>query len=518
MTDGTSITEVASLEHDTDTANSHSLVHATGDIYVLAYRGAGSDGQLVTFSISADGTSINELATLEHDTNNASSASLVQVDDDTFALAYQRNNGRVKTFSVSADGMSISEVEQVTHNSAAHASSFVRVDADTFALAYRVGGATITTFTILADGTISSVDDEFTHDTSSTGPNYNSLVQVNETTFALAFIGEDDDGFLRTFDIRPDKPEVEITVVGGNPTNALLVEHVFEFSEPVTGFDAGDLWPIRVSGSVTPSLLSLTGSGSSYSATVDVSSGQGEYRLDLIDDDSIVGSVTSEPFLGTGTGTIQGEVVEIIRSMPQVLEIAVSGANPTPDTNVAFDVVFDRVVTGVVPESFSLSPTLAGATVQTVEDLGATQRVTVGGYTENGDLGLVLADGTGITDLASNSLDLSNLPFSDEVATVLRGSLSGFVYEDTDLDGTKDPEETFFFAGVEITLTGTDDLGASVNVTTTTSAVDGSFLFDDLRPGTYSLSEGTVAADLDGDETVGSLVGARRSTTSSAAS
>ncbi|MEK8049520.1 SdrD B-like domain-containing protein [Ideonella sp. DXS22W] len=62
-------------------------------------------------------------------------------------------------------------------------------------------------------------------------------------------------------------------------------------------------------------------------------------------------------------------------------------------------------------------------------------------------------------------------------------------------------------AGVTITLTGTDDLGASVTLTTTTLA-DGSYKFDNLRPGTYTVNEGTVpAAYLDGKDTAGTIGG-----------
>ena len=43
-------------------------------------------------------------------------------------------------------------------------------------------------------------------------------------------------------------------------------------------------------------------------------------------------------------------------------------------------------------------------------------------------------------------------------------------------------------AGVTVTLTGTDDLGNPVTLTTTTDA-DGSYVFTDLRPGTYAVTE-----------------------------
>ena len=42
-----------------------------------------------TFTISADGSTITEVASLEHDTGQGAYNSLVQVDSDTYALAFR---------------------------------------------------------------------------------------------------------------------------------------------------------------------------------------------------------------------------------------------------------------------------------------------------------------------------------------------------------------------------------------------------------------------------------------------
>ena len=60
--------------------------------------------------------------------------------------------------------------------------------------------------------------------------------------------------------------------------------------------------------------------------------------------------------------------------------------------------------------------------------------------------------------------------------------------------------------GVTVTLTGTDDRGVSVSQSAVTG-LDGSYLFADLRPGTYALSETQPSGYLDGDETAGNLGG-----------
>ncbi len=84
-------------------------------------------------------------------------------------------------------------------------------------------------------------------------------------------------------------------------------------------------------------------------------------------------------------------------------------------------------------------------------------------------------------------------------------SLSGFAYVDSNDDGTKQAGEAGI-AGVVITLTGVDDQGNAVSLTTTTAA-DGSYAFNDLRPsgtGGYTLSETPPANDLQGKDTIGS--------------
>ncbi len=72
--------EIQSLEHDTALGVANSLVQVDADTYALAYAGDGADGFITTFTISADGTTITEVASLEHDTGLGRHNSLVQVD------------------------------------------------------------------------------------------------------------------------------------------------------------------------------------------------------------------------------------------------------------------------------------------------------------------------------------------------------------------------------------------------------------------------------------------------------
>ncbi|MDX2034801.1 MAG: SdrD B-like domain-containing protein [Blastocatellia bacterium] len=79
------------------------------------------------------------------------------------------------------------------------------------------------------------------------------------------------------------------------------------------------------------------------------------------------------------------------------------------------------------------------------------------------------------------------------------GSLSGTVFCDNNDDGVQQAGEPGL-AGVTITLSG------AANRTTTTGS-NGAYVFDNLQPGTYRITETQPAAETDGRETLGSLGG-----------
>ena len=83
------------------------------------------------------------------------------------------------------------------------------------------------------------------------------------------------------------------------------------------------------------------------------------------------------------------------------------------------------------------------------------------------------------------------------------GSIAGFVYQDANNNGAKDPGEAAI-AGVTVALTGTDTNGLAVSRTTTTGA-DGSYLFSGLvqsNASGYILTETQPTAFADGKDSV----------------
>ena len=76
--------------------------------------------------------------------------------------------------------------------------------------------------------------------------------------------------------------------------------------------------------------------------------------------------------------------------------------------------------------------------------------------------------------------------------------LSGFVFHDSDDDGQRDSGETGI-AGVLVTLTGTTDEGDDVTRRFVTQA-NGRYRFQNLDPGTYTITESQPAAIADGQD------------------
>ena len=125
----------------------NSLVQVDSDTYALAYTGLWDDGFITTFTISSDGNTITEVDTLEHDVSNSVYNSLVQVDSDTYALAYMGSDGgNISTFDIDSDGditavKTQSEGNNLNYNeppqpTESWGKSFVQMDSDTFALAH----------------------------------------------------------------------------------------------------------------------------------------------------------------------------------------------------------------------------------------------------------------------------------------------------------------------------------------------------------------------------------------------
>jgi photosystem II stability/assembly factor-like uncharacterized protein len=113
-----------------------------------------------------------------------------------------------------------------------------------------------------------------------------------------------------------DYPFVSSIVrANSNPTNAATVSFTVSFSKSVTGVDKAD-FELATNGIADASISSVSGSGATYSVTINTGSSSGTIRLDVVDDDSIQEAVNN-PLGGAGTGNgnyTSGETYKVIKS------------------------------------------------------------------------------------------------------------------------------------------------------------------------------------------------------------
>jgi protocatechuate 3,4-dioxygenase beta subunit len=170
-------------------------------------------------------------------------------------------------------------------------------------------------------------------------------------------------------------------------------------------------------------------------------------------------------------------------------EVSLSGdasAGPvTTDADGAYR--FDDLA----PGSYTVTATEAAGYIDGLETTG-----TAGGAvsTANG------ANTIGPIDLEAGEHATGYLFGDVQVASV-----SGVVFVDDDGDGAQGPGEPGI-ADVDLHLTGTDLFGAAVDLPATTT-VGGMFAFDDLVPGTYTLTETQPVDYFDGIDTAGTAGG-----------
>ena len=408
--DGETITEVASLRHDTDPGSHNSLVQVDSDTYALAYAGENSDGYISTFTIDSDGTitavkTQSEGNNFEHDEQAAKWNSLIQVDSDTYALAYDddvETEGSISTFTIDSDGVITGVKTDVAGTNVVHDTafglhnSFIHMDSDLYVLASQGTGGDgfISTFTIDSDGVITAVKthaagNNVEHTLDNT--RHNSLVKVDSETFALAYNqmgsgGTGNEGFISTFDFSIRSPS-QVGTVSTTSSGELswtaptagesdITDYTIQYSTDDsnwTTFDDG------VTTSTTATVTGLT-SGTTY-----------YFRV------AAVNSAWTGDF-SSSSNVVMGPTVTITSSSGD------SGSSISGSGSITYTVTFSESVTDFTIDDITVSGS-ANARVNNFAGSGTTYTFDVGG--SDGTVLVSIRSGVA-TDASGNSNVVSN--------------------------------------------------------------------------------------------------------------
>jgi hypothetical protein len=196
---------VDSFEFNTSQGVHPAIVNVTGDVYAIAYQGAGSDGFISTVDIDASGTITSPvLDAFEYETTNGRNPDIINIDSNTVAVTYRGDGGDgfVATFDIGGTGSISAIVDTLEFNTTnGDFSSIIKISGDTHAVAYKGPGRDgwLSTFDIDSAGTIGSVIDSF--EFNSTEGQFPHITFVASDVYAIAYRGVDSDGFVTTIDI-----------------------------------------------------------------------------------------------------------------------------------------------------------------------------------------------------------------------------------------------------------------------------------------------------------------------------
>ena len=418
--DGTTITQVESLEHDTSSNADNSLVHVDSDIFALAYNGAGQDGFISTFSIDSDGdiTAIktqSEGNNFEYDDRYGYHNSLVKVDSDTVLLAYMYSwegmpYGKLSSFTIDSDG----NITEVINSSTFEIRSIkyislLQVDSDTYAVAWTnyQGFGKLTTMTINPDGTYPSqsrplqIFDNYN--------SFNSLVKVDSDTIALASAGAGDDGLISTFGIGGDTTAPTVTITSstgssGDTVSDTTLSFTATFSEFTSNFVVGDITVTGTANGSSPAASNFAGSGTTY--TFDVVKGSSDGTVSVSVAAGKATDVTGNDNTVSNTYTF---TIDSTSPTVTITSSTGSSGSSTSSTTLSYTATFsestsnfvvgDITVTGTANDSSPAASNFAGS--------GTTYTFDVVKGSSDGTVSVSVAAGKA-TDAVGNDNTVSN--------------------------------------------------------------------------------------------------------------
>lgn len=184
---------------------------------------------------------------------------------------------------------------------------------------------------------------------------------------------------------------------GAASTNATSLNYIVVFSETVTGLDTSD-FTLSSTGTAAGSIASISGSGGTYTVTVNGVSGEGALKLDFNGVGTGVNDLNGNPISGGFTG---GQAYTVDTTPPSAT-IVVSSATLLAGQTSLVTITFNEAVTGLtvddltVPNGTLSPPSSSDGRVTWTTTLTPTASIT-------DPTNLITLDNSGVTDLAGNA-------------------------------------------------------------------------------------------------------------------
>ncbi len=262
-----------------------------------------------------------------------------------------------------------------------------------------------------------------------------SLVEPLESRIAPAGV------FPAVLSIDRGTPTTETTGAGS-------VVFKVTFDQAVTGVTVDDFAVFTSVDAKANPVVTLSGTGAVYDVTVSGLRGNGDVRLDLVDNDSIMAPggprellslggeaqaaiVNLVPLGGFGlnNGSFTGDAYHLLQVAPKVSSITKVTPSPTEATSVSWTVTFSEAVTGgdaadftkVVTNTLTAPNALTVTPISPVSGFATSYTVSTTGLTGVGDITLTLVDTdttTPIKDADGNLLQTAPLGFTSSSTTI----------------------------------------------------------------------------------------------------
>ncbi len=186
------------------------IIHVSGDIFAIAYRGPSEDGWVMTVDIDSLGNIGSQQDNHEFvNSADLNGVGIVHVTGDVYAVVYSDNNwfwdnGYITTFNIDSSGNIGANTDTLEFDSRCTDFDVINASGGIFAIAYSGSGSDgwLATVDIDSSGNIGSVQDSYEFETANTYEP--SIVRVSGGVYAVAYrLGSDDSGWVKTLRIQP---------------------------------------------------------------------------------------------------------------------------------------------------------------------------------------------------------------------------------------------------------------------------------------------------------------------------